>query len=362
MPKNEQVRLKDIAKEACVSVSTVSRFLNGVGVRPEAEARIRKVLKNKNWSRYSTSRLELQMSSSLHVIAMIVPDIQHNYYSTIVSGSLEEAKKKDLMVVLASAGGSYTEECELLTQLDSIHPDGLIYVPVASWSGSVPDEISLFSRVPIVVAARRAVLQGRPHVFADNISGGYLATKYMLNLGHRRIGFIVGTWEYPFGNTDLLELVKDTSKLGGFASLDRLRGYLRALQEYNVPYDPDLVTVSHWSFEGGKSGMAELMSKTTDIDSIISTSDTMALGVIDTLKTHGFSIPEDISVLGWDDSELCKYADPQLSSVGQPSKQMGMSAIDMLVRLDAGEKVDDIMYDVSIIPRASTAIRRKVIS
>ena len=108
--------------------------------------------------------------------------------------------------------------------------------------------------------------------------------------------------------------------------------------------------------------MAELMSKTTDIDSIISTSDTMALGVIDTLKTHGFSIPEDISVLGWDDSELCKYADPQLSSVGQPSKQMGMSAIDMLVRLDAGEKVDDIMYDVSIIPRASTAIRRKVIS
>ncbi|MFA6776724.1 MAG: LacI family DNA-binding transcriptional regulator, partial [Sphaerochaetaceae bacterium] len=99
MPKNEQVRLKDIAKEACVSVSTVSRFLNGVGVRPEAEARIRKVLKNKNWSRYSTSRLELQMSSSLHVIAMIVPDIQHNYYSTIVSGSLEEAKKKDLMVV-----------------------------------------------------------------------------------------------------------------------------------------------------------------------------------------------------------------------------------------------------------------------
>ncbi|MFA6846380.1 MAG: LacI family DNA-binding transcriptional regulator [Sphaerochaetaceae bacterium] len=358
MGKTDQIRLKDIAAEAKVSIPTVSRFLNGTTIRPDAEERIKKVLKTKNWSRYSTFRLEQKMSDAPHVIAMIVPDIQHNYYSTIVAGTLEEAQKRNLTIMLASCEGSYSKECELLAQFAKSHIDGLIYVPVASWSCAIPQEISLFDSLPLVVAARRAVLKGRPHVYTDNISGGYLATRYMLNLGHRRIGFIVGTWEYPFGNTDLRELVRDETKLGGFASLDRLRGYLKAMEEYKVPYNPDLVTVSHWSFEGGKSGMAELMGRTTDIDAVIATSDTMASGVIDTLKTHGFSIPEDISVLGWDNSELSRFTDPQLTSVGQPSKQMGRNALNMVADLAEGKKVNDIVYEVNIVPRASTSIRR----
>ena len=354
MKKTEQIRLKDIAEEAQVSLPTVSRFLNGIKVRPEAEEKIKKVLQTKNWKQYSTFNLRKQENDSPLVVAVIVPDIQHNYNSAIVAGVLEEAYKNNLVVIVESSKGSIAKESKLLAQLAKTHLDGMIYIPVASWFQAISKEISLFAKIPLVVAARRAVLKGRPHVYADNILGGYLATKYMLNLGHRKIGFIIGVWDYPFGNRDLRELVKDETQLGGFTALDRFRGYLKALEEYNVSYNPNLVTVSQWSFEGGKSGMAELIGRVNEIDSVITTSDTMASGVIDTLKAHGFSIPKDISVLGWDNSELARFTDPQLTSVEQPAKQLGREAIDMIYSLMNGKKVEDKIYEVNIVPREST--------
>jgi LacI family transcriptional regulator len=350
--------LKDIAQDSGVSIATVSRFLNGVKVTDDAARSIDRVLQKKGFSRVNNAKTELCTTSSPSVVGMIVPDIRHNYISTIVAGAMESARKNNQVLLLASSDSSGVVEREHLKTFSRIHLDGLIYIPVASWAGSFPDEIALFDDIPVVVAARRNVLKDRPHVYVDNITAGYLATKYLLNLGHRKIAFIAGTWENPFNLYNMRELVQDESKIGGFASLDRFKGYLQALDEFSIPYEPALATICPWSFEGGKNAIADLIGKVPVIDGVVTTSDTMASGVVDTLKSHGFSIPNNISVMGWDNSELARFTDPQLTSVEQPSQKMGMSASDLIYRMRRHEVVENIVYSVNIVPRGSTALKK----
>jgi len=358
MSRKGQVRLKDIAQEANVSVATVSRYLSGTLIRQESAKSIEKVLRKKDWAGYSTAHLRQTKDIDTKTIGLIVPDIEHNYFATIAAGAMEVARSHGYMIVVASASRSRTDERQLLGQMSHLHLEGLLYVPVASWEGANPPELDLFKDIPTVVVARRNVLPGKPHVYTDNITGGYVATRYMLSLGRKNIGFIIGVWEFPFGGMDIVELVKDPATLGGFASLDRFRGYLKALAEFKIPYDPLLVAIAPWSFEGGKMAAAELIGKAPAIDGIIATSDTMASGVLDTYKTHGFSVPRDISVMSWDNSELARFTDPQLTSVEQPSRRMGESSMDVLNRMIRHENVQDIVFDVTIVPRGSTSIRK----
>lgn len=355
--KDQKIRLVDIADKAGVSIATVSRYLHGVHIREDASKRISLVLQKMGVSSIEGNKIGLSyFSNDQLIVGMVVPDITHNYCSKIVAGAMAEAKEHGQHILLESSESSRAKEREILKSLAKLKLGGLIYMPVASWEGFVPDEISLFDDIPVVVVGRRNVLKNRVHIYPDNITGGYIATKYLLNLKRRRIVFCIGIWEYPFGAVDPKKLIEDQSKLGGFASLDRFVGYLRALEEYGIDYDPALVTVVPWDFEGGKKATADILGKTHDFDSFIATSDTMASGVIESLKLHGYSIPAEVSVMGWDNSELCYFTEPHLTSVEQPSVMMGRSASRIIHVLEKGEKVQDAIFDVFISPKESTAL------
>lgn len=350
--KNYKARLKDIAKKSGVSIASVSRYFNGIKIRDENVRRIAAAMQKLDLVQPLTVNCSAENSS---VIGMVVPDIKHNFCSKIVSGVINEIRKTNKYILLESSESSVVKERDILRHFSAMKLAGLIYMPTASWSESVPEEIRLFDTIPLVVVGRRNVLKDRTHIYTDNITGGYLATKYLLNLGHRHIAFCIGTWEYPFGTTDPRLLIQDLSKTGGFASLDRFAGYIKALDESNIRYNPDLVTVGSWNYEGGCIAAGEILGKTHVFDSVITTSDTMASGMLDALKRHGYKIPKDISVMGWDDSELAVYTEPHLTSVRQSSEQMGCAAAHAISLLIGSRKhIEDVIFPVSIIPRDST--------
>lgn len=356
--KNQKFRLVDIAKKSDVSIATVSRYLNGIKIREDAEKRISNVLQKMGVTKIENKISVSYFSAEQTIIGMVVPDIMHNYCSKIVAGAMLEAKENGQHILLESSESSRAKEQLILQSLSQLNLSGLIYMPVASWEGSVPSEIDLFNAIPVVVVGRRNVLKNRVHVYTDNITGGYLATKYLLNLNRKRIAFCIGTWEYPFGSIDPKKLIQDKSKVGGFASLDRFSGYLKALDEYGIEYDPSLVTVVTWDFEGGRNATADILGKTQNFDSFITTSDTMASGVMDSLKSHGYSIPSDVSVIGWDNSELSYFTEPHLTSVEQPSVMMGRAASKIIYQLNHHELVNDSVFNVFISPKESTALRK----
>ena len=356
--EQKKIKLQDISNCSGVSIATISRFLNGKKIRRAAEIKILDAMERlgaTNLSSDSKDHISI-VKNSPSLIGVIVPDIKHNYCSKIVAGVIKRASVYNQQVVIASSESSILRERDSLVAFSRLDLAGLIYVPVGSWDAVVPDEISLFDNIPVVVVGRRNVLKNRCHVYSDNIKGGYIATKYLLNLNRRRIVFCVGTWDNSIQHLDPYKLVTENpEKAGIYGSLDRFIGYLKALKEAGMPYDPQLIASVTWDFSGGCNAVARILGQTNDFDSFITTSDTMASGVLDTLRKHGYMVPEQISIIGWDNSELTMFTEPHLTSMFQDSEGMGTIAVDQ-VNLKKGPR-EDVVLDISLYPRGTTTSR-----
>lgn len=360
MGSNNQrkITLTDIAGVSGMSIATISRFLNGKSVRKYAENRIRDAM-NELGVENILNRREAVYPGSVQSsqIGVIVPDIKHNYCSKIVSGVLKRAMDYGQQVIVASSDSLLNRERAILVSFSKIKLAGLIYVPIGSWDAVVPGEISLFDHIPVVVVGRRNVLKNRCHVYSDNITGGYLATKYLINLNRKRIVFCVGTWDNSIQYLDPYELVTEhPEKAGIYGSLDRFIGYLKALEEEGISYDSQLIATVTWDFQGGCNAVAKILGRTRDFDSFITTSDTMASGVLDTLKKHGYCVPEQVSIVGWDNSELTMFTEPHLTSMFQDSERMGAVAVDCIKSTSRGA-LQDVVLDSFLYPRGTTTTK-----
>lgn len=353
MSKKNKLLLKDISKEANVSISTVSRYFNKESIKDSSKIKIESALKDNNWS------IEINQSkNNIKNIGLILPNITHNYLLKIAESIIMKAKEYNYIISIASSESNTVIEKEHLEIFSKASIDGLIYIPVSTKNRELVNELKYFNDKPLVIACRRSILKNKPHIYADNIEGGYMVTKYMLGLGRTKIGFIIGLWEYQFSLEELLELVKDHDASGCFPSIDRFKGYLKALKEAGIEYDPTLTIVSHWGFEGGRSAAVELILKSTQLDGIIAASDTMAAGAIDTLKCYGIKIPDDISVIGWDNNQISNFTNPKITTVEQSSKNIGFTALSTIHSIIAGKEVSDSVYGVSIIQRESTSFKK----
>lgn len=354
-----KIKLLDISNCSGVSIATISRFLNGKKIRRDAEVKILDAMEKLGATNLPTNPKEHLsiVKTSPSLIGVIVPDIKHNYCSKIVAGVIKRAAEYNQQVVISSSESSILKERDSLISFSRINLAGLIYVPVGSWDAVVPDEISLFDDIPVVVVGRRNVLKNRCHVYSDNIKGGYIATKYLLNLNRKRIVFCVGTWDNSIQHLDPYKLVTENpGKAGIYGSLDRFIGYLKALDEAGVPYDPQLIASVTWDFSGGCNAVAKILGQTNNFDSFITTSDTMASGVLDTLRKHGYLVPEQISIIGWDNSELTMFTEPHLTSMSQDSEGMGMIAVDQVN--SKKEYREDVVLDISLYPRGTTTSKQ----
>jgi LacI family transcriptional regulator len=228
----------------------------------------------------------------------------------------------------------------------------MIYFPLEK--GETFPDIADFRNIPIVIAGRRGIFPDKPHVYSDNLKGGYLAAKYLLRLGHKRIAFFAGFWD-PHCNPGNIRDKAFEDGSGAFSSLDRFRGYLNALDESSIKLDKDLIAICGYDFNAGVKAAEELMARMVTVDAMICPNDLVAAGALHFLTSQGIKVPGDISIIGYDDDSMAVMTNPTLTTIRQQMPEIGKQAVLTVNHMISGEPVHDVVVDVELIIRNSTA-------
>ncbi len=304
--------LRDVARRAGVSIATVSYVLNGTrSVSPEVEARVREAVRA---LQYRPNRLARGLRRKrTHVIGLVVPDSANPFFAEIARGMEDLSFAHDHSVILCNSDGDPAKEQRYLGVLIEQQVDGIALVS----AHATPAHLSMLRqrRIPFVVVDRDLPGLEADCVLADNFQGGYLATRHLLERGHRRIACIAGPSELT-------------------PSADRVRGYRRALEEAGIR--PREVWVQRGDFraESGYEAARFFLSLPAKVrpTAIFACNDLMAIGAMRAIGEAGLSIPDDIALVGFDDILLASYVIPPLTTVAQPTYEMGRIAGDLLLR------------------------------
>ncbi len=330
--------IRDVARAAGVSIATVSRVVNG---RPDVAPATREaVLRAIREERFTTNRSARSLSGgrTLHV-AVTLPVVESEYFSLILAGTAEALYEHDMDIVLAPTLHLRDRATVLLDRLAHGATDGAVLIT----SEQTNDELKALGRngYPFVVIDPAEPLdEGVPSVSASNAFGGYAATEHLLSLGHRRIGAITGVPEWV-------------------SSKERLNGYTAALASAGVLPDLALVVESDWAVEGGERAAGALLDAREPPTAIFAFNDHMAIGVLRAAQARGLGVPDDLSVVGFDDMEQAANVTPALTTVRQPLAEMGRIAVSLLVRLLQKQRLEgtNIELRTRLVVRDSTAIR-----
>ena len=320
MPKKKRtVTIQDVAKKAKVSVSTVSRVLNGKSdVASDTQARILAVIDTLG---YATNLAARSMRShKKNLVGLIMPDIAYPFAIEVMKGVNRAIAESEFDLLVYTTGdvrksGRASHEQKYVSLLTNSISDGVILVaPVA-------DELSVDA--PIVSIDPLASNPNYPVVHATNYQGSIEAMEYLLGLGHMRIGFISGRAELESSNR-------------------RLMGYRDALEKAGIPLDEALIATGDYTTETGVSGARQLLGLENPPTVIFASNDQMALGVFQVAEELGLRIPDDLSVIGFDNITESKYMG--LTTVDQFISEMGYVATQMLIKIINGIPLEDQTY------------------
>src|SRR5215469_5130865 len=332
----ERSTIHDIAAEANVSVATVSRVLNGRDhVAPETRERISRIVRERGYSVNRSAR-SLQ-DGRTGLIGLLVPLVHPNYFSTIVAGVTEALNDHDLRAILSPTEHKHDREVTLLDRLMHGMADGaLVVLPEES---NAELERLLDSDYNFVVIDPRLPLDARiPAVSAANTSGADQVTRHLLDLGHRRIAAITGPRDWQ-------------------ATEERRRGYHAALASAGILPDPALEIEADFEIPGADRAAQVLLNRPDPPTAIFAFNDNLAIGTIQAARAYGLRVPEDLSVVGFDDSEHASLITPALTTVRQPLAEMGRTAVNLLRRLIDGQRVETLHVELGtrLVVRDSTA-------
>ncbi len=336
MVTKQRNTIAEIAARAGVSIPTVSRVLNKrPDVAPATRERVERVIRESGYVRSRVANALRRGSSG--IVDLVVPDLDSPYYFEIIRGVEDVLERTELRLALSSTHNEARREQQWLAQVAEGATDGAILV-LAHGQSERLDELRR-RKIPFVVVDHRGELgPAVPSVGATNWAGGRAATEYLLSLGHRRIAIIAG-WAALR------------------CSQDRIAGYRYALEQAGIPIDADLIRPGEFRQHTGYEQTCALLELPQPPTAIFAGSDLQAMGVYAALRAHGLMVPNDISVVGFDDVSIATMVSPALTTVRHPLDEMGRVATTMLLRLIAGEPLDSMRVELvtSLIVRESCA-------
>jgi LacI family transcriptional regulator len=349
------VSIKDVARAAGVSISTVSRVINAPEkTSSEPRRRVEEAIERLNY-RPNPSAQGVR-NNVTGILGAMLPDVLMPSFAHVLTYIVEEAQLRKQSVLVSPPYRTDEEEAAALTNLMSKPLDALIYIP--RHMGIPPRQLDFFVDVPIIGLARRTLGFPAPCVYSDNIKGGYMATRYLIQLGNTRIGFLAGVHRSDIVySVEELEKLADSPLAGTLLATDRFNGYRKALAEAGIPYDPALVFICRYSQSDGQAA-ARYFLTLGGVEAVVAANDQTAGGVIRTLTEQGFRVPADVSVVGADDLEFATLSTPTLTTVRQNNQELGRQAVIAANRLIRKEPCPDVKVDVELIVREST--RRKL--
>ena len=315
--------IKDVAKLANVSAMTVSRAINNTGyIAPATRRNIEEAIKKLHYRPNTIARTMVTQKS--HIISLIVPDIANPFFSELIKVAEAELRKHGYSLFISEAEWNIENERSFVNSSIGRMADGVIM-----FTPRLPDDelIAFSESIPLVVVDRSMEGTSVMDVYVDNYQGAFDATEYLIQSGHRRIGYIRG-WE------DVLNTKR------------RHEGYRDALAKYGIEYDESLVQVGDYRDQSGFQSFEYFMALPERPTAVFASNDMMAYGFMSACSRYGKKVPDDISVIGFDGINLFFTPVPALSTVNHPGNEMIRKAIYLLLVMPEQEieEVDKYLY------------------
>jgi len=329
--------IREVARIAGVSVATVSRALSHPEkVSETSRQRVKEAIDKVN---YRPNMLARNFRSARsYSLVVLVPDISNPFFALVIRSIELQAQKKGYSVLLGDTQDSSSREQDYIRLVETRLADGVIQL--RPMSDHFHDSSSF--NFPYLHLCATESTPG-PCIRIDNVAAFENMVEYLVSLGHTRIGLITGLKGNPH-------------------TIDRLKGYKSALKKAGIAYDEELVAEGEYLIWSGVNAANKLCKLKDRPTAIACMNDEMAIGAIQALKSNGLQVPADVSVTGFDDINYARYCDPPLTTIAQPSEDMGSIAVDLLLRLINGEKLDEeehvLPYD--FIVRKSTSPKNQV--
>ncbi len=312
--------IKDIAEKSQISIATVSKYLNGRPVRPSTSAKIEEAIRALNYHVNQTAR-SLRTSRSM-TIGILVDDIRNNFFAHMVSLLSDALQRKDYSSIICEI----SEEEESLRRqmgfLFSKNVDGIVIISTVIPQQALKEFSEQFRNIVVIDSSLRGV--NCDFVLTDNIAATYNATEQFIVKGHRKIAIVTGTSV-------------------NFSARERLSGYKRALTDYQIPVNQNWIIQDSYDYEGGYRALKKLLEMRAEGDmptAVLVTSYRMTTGFIIGVNEENVRIPDDISLIGFDNYDINKVFVPHLTCVAQPVEQLSAAAVSLLFDRMEGKNED----------------------
>jgi LacI family transcriptional regulator len=333
---SEVVTIKEVAKEANVSISTVSRVLNKSGYTSEKTKE--KVLNAVKKLNYQGSLVAAAMKKKQTLtLGLIIPDIKNIFYSDLTRTIEDRANRHGFNIFLCNTDNNLQKEAEYIHLLIAKGVDGIIFSSPEVDDGNIEELKENYPELPVVILGGKFPNLILNEVVVDNVDGAYKAMGHLLDLGHKDIAFIGGDPET-------------------YASVERHKGYKMALNERGIPVKEEYVIFDTFYIQSGYENAKRLLQKNDRPTAIFAVSDSIAVGIYKAARELNIRIPEQLSVVGFDDSQYAEILYPMLTTIRTPIKEMGQRAIEIMVKAIKEKQIikETVLFYPNLIEREST--------
>ena len=330
-----KITVEEIARIAGVSKATVSRVLNDSpsGVGPETRRRVQDLIESMGYTNEHTIEPKHIRSKT---IALLIPDVTNPYFADIVKAVEMRAKQDDYMVILVNTDFVPEMEREYISKLVAKRVNGFILVSSSSHSYKEYFKPQKYG-IPMVLLDRRIDgLEEYPSVCSDNVYASYSACDVLIRKGARSIVFCAGNE-------------------GISTSEERMEGYKEALLKHGLPFSDAHIKYGQYTVEGGYNAIIDFEKAGVKYDAVLAANDLMALGAVKAMKELSYKIPEEVQVIGFDNVTFSQLCSPALSTIQQPTVEMGKKAAEMLIEMMDGKKINrNVRLQPRLILRETT--------
>ncbi|OKP94688.1 LacI family DNA-binding transcriptional regulator [Paenibacillus sp. P32E] len=323
--------IKDVAQKANVSIATVSRVLNNLtGYSDKTKQKVNQAIKELGYQPNAIARGLINKRTQ--TIGVMFPNVSSAFSSDLLHGIDEFAHDSNYSVVVCNTDNDGKRTMKYLQLLREKQVDGIIF------SSEVLNkeyyEVLESMKIPVVLVSSKTDFAKVPYVKVDDYQAVYDAIQYLISKGHRKIAMISGTKSDPIAGTP------------------RVQGYRKALEASGIAFDSSRLVYGDFSFESGGRAMESILRKAGEATAVFAASDEMAIGALSAALKHGLNVPEDISIMGYDDLKLAQMVTPPLTTVRQPLYEMGKIASEKLIRMiETGDIATNKIIAHSIVER-----------
>ncbi len=314
------VTIYDVAREAGVSMATVSRVINGsANVKPSTRKKVLRVIEELGYRPNAVARG--LASKKTTTIGVILPDISSAFFAELARGIEDIANMYHYNIILSNSDQNLDKELKLINNLLEKQVDGLLFL-----GGNVTEDhrrIFTTSPIPIVLVATADPKHELPSVRIDLKKASYDAVSFLLGKGHTRIAFLSESFQNAMGRA-------------------RYEGYVEALKEYQVPVNENLIMEIYPTYEMALKGTKTLLSLSVPPTAIFAANDEIAVGAIHSIQDQGLKVPQDIEVVGFDNTRIAEMVRPMLTSVVQPMYDIGAVSMRLLTKLINQEEIQNM--------------------